>query len=299
MDFSDFIKHHKPSITPSTLKTYNSLLRSIYKNVFGLHKDPDTNNFSRTHQVLAWLIQKPYNTRKTYLSALVCVVPNEPIYKKQMLDDVNEYNHEVSKSELTDKLEQSTIDDNEINEIANKLKHDAELLLKRKSNNVADLMTIQNYIILCLYHGFIVPRRSNDYVLMKFKNYTSEDNYIDLKKKKFFFNKFKTAKFKGTQQLDIPAALFKILSKWISVIPNGVDNLLFNSKLEPLSNVVLNQRLNSIFGKRASVNAMRHYYLTSKYKQLMKTNEQLAEDMDDMGSSKSQALVYIKIHDKK
>lgn len=299
MDFSESIKKMKPSISASSCKTYNSLLRSIYLNVFGKHNEPDIKNFSKTEPILKWLEQKAYNTRKTYLAALVCIEPNEPKYKSMMLDDVNTYNKEVAKSEMTDKLENAAISEEEINKIRDELKHTATVLFKRKSFNVADYMEIQNYIIFSLFHGHIVPRRAIDYTEMKYQNYDKEtDNYIDLKKKQLVFNKFKTAKYKGTQILDIPPVLFKILSKWISIIPKEIDHLLFNSKLEPLSNVVLNQRLNAIFGGKKSVNSLRHYYLTSKYKTIMQEKQKMAEDLNAMGSSKAQENVYVKINDK-
>jgi hypothetical protein len=90
----------------------------------------------------------------------------------------------------------------------------------------------------------------------------------------------------------------KILKKWIALIPKEIDNLFFNGNLEPLSNVTLNQRLNGIFGGKKSVNSLRHFYLTSKYSDLMKETEQMAKEMESMGSSKAQANIYIKIHDK-
>jgi hypothetical protein len=139
---------------------------------------------------------------------------------------------------------------------------------------------------------------------MKFKNYNREkDNFVDLKKNKFVYNIFKTAKklgkeLKGTQELDIPPALKKILVKWISMIPNGTDYLFFNAKIEPLSNVTLNQRLNSIFGGKKSVNALRHFYLSSKFKDLMIANQEMAAEMNEMGSSEKQANTYIKINNK-
>ena len=299
MDFTDTIKKTKPNASPNSIKTYNSLLRSIYKNVFGNDKEPDVKNFSKSKEILDWLNQKPYNTRKTYLAALVCIEPNEPKYKAMMLEDVNKYNEEVSKSEMTDKLENSSIDENQINKLRDELKHNAELLMKRNSLRVADLMEIQNYIILSLYYGHIVPRRATDYTELLYQNYNKEtDNYIDLKKKQLVFNKFKTAKFKGTQVLDIPPALLKILSKWISKIPKEIDNVLFNSNLEPLSNVVLNQRLTSLLGDKKSVNSLRHFYLTTKYKTLMKEKEKMEQDMNAMGSSSKQANVYVKVNDK-
>jgi len=220
------------------------------------------------------------------------------------MEDIKEYNEETSKSELTDKLENSAINQEEIEALADKLKRDADLLFKKKSPRLADLMDIQNYIILSLYYGHIVPRRSTDYVEMKYQNYDKDkDNYLDLKKERFVFNKYKTAQkmgaeVKGQQTLDIPPALLKILKKWITIIPKEIDTLLFNTNLESLSNVTLNQRLNSLFGGKKGVNSLRHFYLTSKYKQLMIANEDMADDMEQMGSSKAQASVYVKIHDK-
>jgi hypothetical protein len=299
MDFTDLIKKSKPNISGSSSKTYNSLLRSIYTNVFGKTDEPNVKNFSKSKEILDWLGKKAFNTRKTYLAALVCIEPDEPKYKDMMLDDVNTYNKEMSKSELTDKLEDSAISEEEIMSLRDTLKTEAEFLFKRKTHNVADLMEIQNYILFSLYYGFIVPRRAIDYTEMKFQNYDKDnDNYVDMKKKQLVFNKFKTAKFKGTQILDIPSALFKILSKWISIIPKEIDHLLFNSKLEPLSNVVLNQRLNGIFGGKKSVNSLRHFYLTSKYKTLMIEKKKMEGDLNDMGSSGAQANIYIKINDK-
>jgi hypothetical protein len=304
MDFSDELKKRKPNMSANSVKTYNSLLRSIYKNVFGNINDVSLKHFSDHKKIMDFLNEKTYGTRKTYLAALVCIAPDVAEYKKQMMEDIKEYNDETSKSELTDKLENSAINQEEIDELVEKLRHTAELLFKKKSPRLADLMDIQNYIIMSLYYGHIVPRRSTDYVDMKYQNYDKDkDNYIDLKKNKLVFNKYKTAQkmgkeLKGEQTLDIPPALKKILTKWISIIPKEIDNLLFNTNLEPLSNVTLNQRLNALFGGKKGVNALRHFYLTSKYKQLMIANEEMGDTMEAMGSSAQQAKTYVKIHDK-
>lgn len=304
MDFSDDLKKRKPNMSANSVKTYNSLLRSIYKNVFGNINDVSIKNFSDHKKIMDFLNEKSYGTRKTYLAALVCIAPDVAEYKKQMMEDIKEYNDETNKSELTDKLENSAINKEEIDELVEKLRHTAELLFKKKSPRLADLMDIQNYVIMSLYYGHIVPRRALDYVDMKYQNYDKDkDNYLDLKKERFVFNKFKTAQkmgaeLKGQQTLDIPPSLKKILTKWITLIPKEIDTLLFNTNLEQLSNVTLNQRLNSLFGGKKGVNALRHYYLTSKYKELMILNEKMGDEMEQMGSSKAQASVYVKIHDK-
>jgi len=304
MDFSDELKKRKPNMSANSIKTYNSLLRSIYKTVFGNISDVNIKKFSDHKQIMEFLDEKTYGTRKTYLAALVCIAPDVVEYKKQMMEDIKDYNQETSKSELTTKLENSAISEAEIDSLVEKLKHTAELLMKKKSPRLADLMDIQNYVIMSLYYGHIVPRRSLDYVSMKYQNYDkTKDNYVDLKKSKFVFNNFKTAQkmgkeLKGEQTLDIPPALKKILTKWIALIPKEIDTLLFNTNLEPLSNVTLNQRLNALFGGPKGINSLRHFYLTSKYKQLMIANNDMAEDMEQMGSGIGQAKTYIKINNK-
>lgn len=298
MDFKDDIKTAKPDISAGSLKTYNSLLRSIYKAVFKTTEKPDVKSFSKhSEDILKFLEAKPYNVRKTYLAALVAVAPLEA-YKKMMLENIREYQHEQSKQELTTKLENSSISKEEIENLEEKLRLNAEALMRKKSHRVPELMEIQNYIIFSLYYGHIVPRRALDYCDMLYQNFNNTNNYIDFKKSRFVFNNYKTAKFKGTQTLDIPPSLMKILKKWIALIPREIDNLFFNANLEPLTNVTLNQRLNGIFGGKKSVNSLRHFYLTSKYSDLMKETEQMAKEMEDMGSSKQQANVYIKIYDK-
>jgi len=303
MNFSDDIKKLKPTISEGSCKTYNSLLRTIHKSVFK-SEPQNLKNFEKDKPIMQFLDTKPYGTRKTYLAALICVAPTVATYKEVMNGDIKTYNEENKKSELTDKLEESSISQTEIDDIVADLKHTAKVLYKKKGHKIADLMDIQNYVILSLYYGHIVPRRALDYVEILYQNYSKEtDNYIDFANNKLVFNKYKTAQkmgkeLKGRQELEIPPSLKKILQKWIELIPSSVDNLLFNTMLQPLTNVSLNQRLNSIFGGKKSVNALRHFYLTTKYKDLMIETEKMEQDMRAMGSSGDQANVYVKVNNK-
>lgn len=305
MDFTDEIKASRPKISAGSLKTYNSLLRSIYKGAFGADDKADFTLFTKRYgKVLDHLSEKTANTRKTYLAALVCIAPTIEAYRNEMMSDIKKHTAETNKSEMTDKLEESAITADEIRTITADLKQNADALFQKKSHRVPDLMEIQEYVLLSLYNGHVVPRRALDYVEMKYQHYNKKtDNYVDLNKDLFVFNVFKTAQkngedLKGTQVLEIPPSLKKILLKWIAIIPREVDTLLFNSNLEPLSAVSLNQRLNKIFGGKKSVNSLRHFYLTSKYKELMEETERMSADMEAMGSSAAQAKTYIKIHDK-
>jgi hypothetical protein len=67
--------------------------------------------------------------------------------------------------------------------------------------------------------------------------------------------------------------------------------------MNPLSSVKLNQRINKIFHeKKVGVNALRHSYLTDKYKQHSQVDKELSKDMTEMGSSRGMADTYIKLN---
>ena len=132
-----------------------------------------------------------------------------------------------------------------------------------------------------------------DYVEFKIRNVNeNEDNYLD--RNKFVFNKYKTAKVYGRQELEIPLQVKNILKKWISI--NPTDYLLFDTNMNKLTNVSLNQRLNKIFnGKKIGVNALRHSYLTDKFGETSNQVNNLSNEMTMMGSSIAQQRVYIKL----
>ena len=146
---------------------------------------------------------------------------------------------------------------------------------------------------MCVLGGcYISPRRSKDYVDFKIRNIDKDkDNYLD--KGKFVFNSYKTAKTYGTQTVDIPTQLRNIINKWIKV--NPTDYLLFDANGGKLSAVKLNQRINKIFdGRKVSVNQLRHTFLTDKFGDTIQKKKEVAETMEDMGSSSSMLDTYVK-----
>jgi len=295
MDFTDELKKKREHLSAGSLKTYNSLLKTVYRACFGNTKTPEIKNFKKVDDIIKFLEPKTMSSRKTYLASLVVMCPDVEEYKKMMNKDMIDYKHEQDKQEMNDKQIESNISSEEIRAIYEDLKKTADFLMKKKTLSISNLQSIQDFIIVALLGGiFIVPRRSLDYCELMFRNYKpDDDNYI--LKNKLIFHKFKTAKFhEDGQTLDIPKPLQLILKKWIDVIPSNVDNVLFNSNLQPLSNVTLNQRLNRIFKGAISVNQMRHTYLTEKYGAMMKQEKKMETDMNNMGSSTKQAKIYVK-----
>ena len=78
-------------------------------------------------------------------------------------------------------------------------------------------------------------------------------------KNNLVFNTYKTSTQKGQQIIKIPKPLKSVLTKYIKLIDDKSDYLLFNNKFQQLSTPNLNIKLNKIFGGRnISVNMLRH-----------------------------------------
>ena len=285
------ISEKRPNLSVSSINTYASILKNLYKKVFE-NDNVDLNKFdTEIDKVLFFLKNITPNKRKTILSSLVVITEKKP-YRDLMMEDVKDLSKETSLQEKNEKQTENWIDGSGINQIYEQLKKDAELLYKKKTHSINDLQIIQQYIILSLLGGMhIPPRRSKDFVDFKIKNIDkTKDNYLD--KNKMVFNSYKTAKTYGQQIVEIPSALKSILTKWIKINPS--EYLLFDTNLGKLSSVKLNQRLNKIFGKKISTNQMRHTYLSDKYQDTIKVKDALTSDMQNMGSSLEMSENYIK-----
>lgn len=287
----EYVKSKKPSLSKSSITTYSSILKNLYMRVFG-DGSIDMEKFNQVEKVLEYLKNMPANKRKTILSSLVIITDKKP-YRDLMLEDVREYNKEIHKQEKTEEQKESWVNSNQVKEILNELKANSDLIYKKKNLTINDLQEIQSYIIMCLLGGvYIPPRRSKDYVDFKTKSINkNNDNFLD--KNKMYFNSYKTAKTYGQQIVEIPIQLKNILLKWIKV--NPTEYLLFDSNLNKLSSVKLNQRLNKIFGeKKVGVNQLRHTYLTDKYLHTIHQKDEIKETMNEMGSSSNMLDTYVK-----
>lgn len=287
----DYIHSKRSTLSKSSITTYASILKNLYKKVFK-DDDMDLGKFDNAEPVLTFLKDMPPNRRKTILSALV-IITDKKAYRDLMAEDVRDYNKDIHKQEKTPQQEASWVETNQVKEVCDELKKVADLLYKKKQLSSTDLQQIQNYIIMCVLGGcYISPRRSKDYVDFKIRNIDKQkDNYLD--KGKFIFNSYKTAKTYGTQTVDIPTQLRNIINKWIKV--NPTDYLLFDANGGKLSAVKLNQRINKIFdGRKVSVNQLRHTFLTDKFGDTIQKKKEVAETMEDMGSSSSMLDTYVK-----
>ena len=135
--FKDYIHSKRPSLSASSLTTYSSILKNLYKKVFDDEK-VDFKKFDETEKILGHLKDIPPNRRKTILSALVIITDKKP-YRDLMLEDVREYNKEIHKQEKTPEQEASWVSGDQVKEIYNELKTQADMLYKKKTLKPAEL----------------------------------------------------------------------------------------------------------------------------------------------------------------
>jgi hypothetical protein len=290
-DIKEYVNKKRPTLSASSINTYSSILKNLYKRVFDDDKY-DLKKFDDPTKVIEFLKDMPPNKRKTILSALVIITENGK-YRELMMDDVKDYNKEIETQTKSETQKENWVSADDIKEMVDELRSNADLLYKKKHLTPTDLQHIQSFIIMVLLSGiYIPPRRSKDYVDFLIADVDkSKNNYLE--KNKMYFNSYKTAKTYGCQTIDVPPILAKILKKWISV--NPTKYLLFDSNLHQLSSVKLNQRINKIFdGKKVSVNNFRHTFLTDKFGHTMEQKKQIDNTMKEMGSSSNMLDTYVK-----
>ena len=289
MNIQEKVMENKPAISPSSVKTYTSILSNLYKHVYG-DDDYNMKKFNDTKTIINYLHDYEPKRRKTILAALVVLTDNK-IYRDHMLSDIESAKIESHQQEKTEKQKANFIDGNVIGKIMEKLKKRANVLYKQGNLSYHEIQEIQNYIIMVLFSGqYIAPRRAKDYTEFKIKNINKDnDNYID--KNELVFNNYKTAKTYAQQRIPLPKQLKTILNKWIKL--NDTEYLLFDIHHKKLSNVTLNQRIEKIVGKKMGVNGFRHTYMSEKYQKSIKDDKDMKDDFKAMGSSIHQKDIYI------
>ena len=299
-EFHKRILENKSAVSKSSLKSYTSMLKNIYYNYHGTDASTpvDFNWFSNEKEVLEALDDKEPKIRKTYLSAILALVGRtHKKYNQQLKKDVDVYNEWVNKQEMSEKQKENWKSFAEVKKIVKKYENEAKELAKQPSVNAKkDRETMEDWLILALTTGYYFPpRRSLDWVQLKWKNYDKNtENYIDLKKNTFVFNVYKTAAKYGRQEVKFKSVVFKrLLKAYLATLPEGVDTILNDLQYKPLSSIRITQKLNKLFNSNISTSMLRHIYLSSVLEGVPKL-EQLQELAKQMGHSVPQQLEYIK-----
>jgi hypothetical protein len=297
LEIIELIKQKRPNITPSSVRTYRSLLKTLYDTVCGDKSNVNFNDFlKREKEILQTVKTYPLARAKTCLSALFIVSGNE-VFKRDMIKMCETDTEQLEKQEATDKQKDNWVSQSEIREKWTNLYTLAEPMLDGKTN--PDFVFLNAFMLFSLMSGvFIPPRRVSDYCNMfirgKFNKET--DNWYNPKTGVMNIAHYKTVKYYGVYQVNLKEKapeLFLLLKKWCNL--NKTDFLFFNKigqSISPSSIVHYNEKIWN--GKNVSANIYRHSYLTHFYSKGMPSLVDMQELGKAMGHDVLTALKYIK-----
>jgi hypothetical protein len=227
------------------------------------------------------------NTQMSYYGSLLGIMKLLPKTTYEL--SLKKYTDEFLK--LKGDIKENPLDkkdipkEDEINELKEKYMKGSRAI-KSKEVNKKEYNLLLHNLLLSIYTD-IPPRRGQDYLLMKITDdYDKEEdkenyNWYDKKNKRFIFNKYKTSKTYGTQEIDISKNKV-LLSNLKMYIKHRRDNdnwllVKWSGQYFKQDNDITRE-LNKIFGGNFSVNSLRHYYVTNKYKDIK-------DDAEKMGHS--------------
>jgi hypothetical protein len=290
------IRHNRPNITDSSVKTYVSLLSNMYYREHSRDDEIDLSYFHNASHLMEVLKDKTPQARKTVLAAIVVLNGEDnkqELIEKQMKEDVTKTNEENNNQTKNEKQTNNWESYDTVKQLQQKYQEEATKLFSIKGKldeTKHELLT--RYMMLTLSSGVYFPPRRSEMVLIKVKDIDQEkDNYIDLSTNEFVYNQYKTVRKYGQQRVKFPSAFKAILKKYLSKI-SGQTYLLEN-KGQPYLATQLTRELNKIFGKKISTSMLRHIYLSDIYKDVPAL-KQMQERASEMGHSLSQSLEYVK-----
>ncbi len=289
MDIDKLLKKVKPNASETTIKSYSSNIKILYKLLNSNEKEIKNLKFlENPNQILSLLSNKVNSTIKNYLNSIVVLLKSDENKYEKLIE---KYSEEIKKIQnkmeefydqniKSEKQEKNWVDYNEIVELFNKYKKDYNALMKK--NSIEDIKKsklkmdlVRDYVLLSLYSGVYFPPVRNDFSEMEIINEgettNNKKNYMMLMDNntiKFIFNEFKTSKSKGSQEITVKnKTLINLLLKYIDL--HDKEFLLINSQNNPISSNGITKQLNAIFkrefNKSIGSSLLRNIYISHMY----------------------------------
>ena len=268
-----FEQKDKP-ISDSSKKLYT-------RNFIELNNDMPITNFiflKEPKHILNMIKDYKPTTQRSYIIAICTVLKNS---KQQNLYDMyfeilSNFNNQLKvRTDKSDSQKENWLS----NESINKISDDLKSKVVKKVRNKEDYNILLNYMVLSLY-TMHAPRRNIDYSLMKLSNNMSDDkfNYLDMDKKQFIFNNYKTQCKYNSVIMPIENELMKVISLYLSNHPeksklkNKTYNIHFLKTFyneDIIKSQDITRLLNKIFGKSVGSSMLRNMYLSNKYSNII------------------------------
>jgi len=293
-----YIREIRPKLSPKTIASYVSLLFPIYREEHPLITTIDTEWFENEQPRILELLKDRSDTSRASILASMCVLINDPsktlLLRSEMISSAKVVQEDYNAGMMNEKQKDNWVDYSEIIELWKKLKIDADHYLNKQeplTNKQTTVLT--EFMLFTLSCGVYFPPRRLEWIHVKVRNYDEEnDNYIDLEKKQFALNHYKTASKYGKQLIEIPDELMALITLFIEKT-NPADLLLTNTHGKPYSQARAVQILNGIMGKHIGVSMLRHIYKSHFFNGVPSLRE-MKENATAMGHSLPISIQYIR-----
>lgn len=290
---------HDRHVSESTIKLY----------LFQLHQLNDGSienlkKFEDINYIMEKLKKYKLNTVRTKLISVIAMLkafPNNTLIDKysEIVADINKQTNLTSKDK-TEKQKENWMTRDEIMDIWTSLETVVNAFSSKKNLSEKQYGLVLQFVVLSLYI-LTNPRRNSDYAKMVIvkkmdKDLSTEYNYLDLQKKKFIFNNYKTKSTYKTQVEDIPNDLWNVIKVYLKYRPADTNYFLCDFDGRPLPHVnSITLILNKIFGKKVGCSMIRNIFLSDKFEKLQPILDELKEVTNSMGTSSGNAINnYIK-----
>jgi len=291
-------------VTETTATEYITMLKQLN----GGNSYSNLGFLKKKEEVMGKIAGYADSTQKSMLGALVSILSLEkdkPTYKSiynfyyERMLEASKKSREVDTSAKTDTQAANWITWDEVMKRHGELAKEVAPLAKQKLLTPGNWNALLSYVLLSLY-TLIPPRRNQDYqdlfIVKKWTDgLTKDKNYYDMATHKFIFNKYKTSKAHGVQEIDIKdnAPLIEVMNLYIKLHPSkgkGEMRFLVNPDGSALASVnSITRILNRAFGKHIGSSMLRHIYLSSKYK-----IDDMKADAEAMGHTLGVQKEYLK-----
>jgi integrase len=289
----------------------NSYLKCLEK----LNDNSDFKNldFLKNRENIDKIINKyKKNTQRNLYISICSVLSLYPKYSKiykeysDILKNTNKIlKEEEEENEKSESQKKNWVEWNEVEKIQKELYDNVKTFIKKKNLNNNEYLKLLKLMVLSLY-VLQPPRRNADFNMIVSKNESDnkKDNFLNLNLDEFIFNNFKTKKKEGEITLPITDDLKEVIDMYLSHHPLIEPKELKNKKGKILVPFLVYQDgtkinpqngityiLNDIFGKKVGSSLLRHSYLSHKYLNVKKEQE---DDAKAMSHSLAMQKDYIK-----
>lgn len=295
-NIKEFLKKSKPDLAESSINSYSNCMVKLYESYINSSGDKSKFKFDKENplnvdlkflqnskRVLTLISTEPITTQKGRLTCAVVflkAINSKPellkVYFDKMIEVAKEYQDWLKQQKKSDKQKENWMTQEELDNVINKLALDIKIYKDKEELTRTEYNRLQVYVLLRLLDKFSIRNEFGNIKVVKDTPKDTTLNYlvfsasrategINPKTPKIILNKFKTKKFLGTREYEIPVelkAILKILFKF-----NKSNYLLtkHDRKTELGSNGV-SKLLSAFFkkttGKSISTSMLRHISAT-------------------------------------